>query len=129
MYYVAMSASSNTLETSIPEFPVVKEGDVASSPSPLVKSKRSANRYLFAVGNHSHSHPHCIYFVAMSASSNALETSIPEFSALTEGDVTSSPSPLVKSKDRQTGICLPLRNCSYSHPPRHLLSWNGRFQR
>ena len=30
-------------------FTVAQEGDVASSPFPLVKSKRSANRYLFAV--------------------------------------------------------------------------------
>ena len=49
--YVVMRASSNALEASVPVFAAVKEGDVVSSPSPLVKSKRSANRYLFAVGN------------------------------------------------------------------------------
>ena len=48
--HVAMSASSNALEASIHEFSAPKEGDVASSLSPFVKSKRSANRYLFAVG-------------------------------------------------------------------------------
>ena len=50
MYHVAMSASSNALEASIPAFADAKEGDVASSPSPLLESKRSANRYLFAAG-------------------------------------------------------------------------------
>ena len=50
MCYVAMSASSNALEASIPAFAAGKEGDVLSSPSPLSNSKRSANRYLFAVG-------------------------------------------------------------------------------
>ena len=66
--------------------------------------------------NRSRSLPHCIYFVVMSASSNALETSIPEFSAVKEGDVASSPSPLLKTKHRQTGICLPWINRSRSHP-------------
>ena len=47
---LAMSASSNTLEASIVAFSAAKEGDVASSPSPVVKNKRSANRHLFAVG-------------------------------------------------------------------------------
>ena len=184
IYFVATRASSNALETSIPEFSAVKGGDVASSHSPLVKSKRSANRYLFAIVklllfsspphfvelelhassdeleesmdsftvaqegdvasspspllknkdlqtsiclpwvNRSRSHPHCIYFVAMSASSNALETSIPEFSVVKDGDVASSPSPLIRNKDRQTGSCLPLWNCSYSHPPAFVeLEW------
>ena len=103
-----MDASSDELEATMDPFTVAPEGDVAPSPSPLVKSKRSANRYLFAVGKPLRSHPTCIYFVPMSASSNALEASIPEFSAVKEGDVASSPSPFVKSKDRQTGICLPL---------------------
>ena len=47
---LAMSASSNALEASIAAFSVAKEGDVASSPSPVVKNKRSANRHLFAGG-------------------------------------------------------------------------------
>ena len=47
---LAMSASSNALEASIAVFSVAKEGDIASSPSPVVKNKRSANRHLFAVG-------------------------------------------------------------------------------
>ena len=46
----------------------------------------------------------CIYKVAMSASSDELEASIASFSATKEGDVASSPSPLVKLKDRQTGV-------------------------
>ena len=47
---LAMIASSDALEASIAAQRVVKESDVTSSPSPLVKSKRLANRYLFAVG-------------------------------------------------------------------------------
>ena len=47
---LAMSASSDALEASIATFSAAKEGDVASSPSPVVKNKRSANRHLFAVG-------------------------------------------------------------------------------
>ena len=41
---IAMSASSNAPEASISVFEVAKEDDVASLPSPLVKSKRLANR-------------------------------------------------------------------------------------
>ena len=47
---LAMSASSDALEASIATFLATKEGDVASSPSTVVKNKRSANRHLFAVG-------------------------------------------------------------------------------
>ena len=47
---LVMSAPSDALEASIAAQRVVKEGDIASSPSPLVKSKKSANRSLFAVG-------------------------------------------------------------------------------
>ena len=46
----AMSASSDALEASIAALSAEKEGDVASSPSLVVKDKRSANRHLFAVG-------------------------------------------------------------------------------
>ena len=46
----AMSASSDALEASIAAQRITKEGDVASSPSPLVDTSRSANRFLFAVG-------------------------------------------------------------------------------
>ena len=44
-----MGASSDELEASITAFSAGKEGDVASSPSPAVKNKRSANRYLVAI--------------------------------------------------------------------------------
>ena len=46
---LAMSASSDALEASIAAFSAAKEGDVALSPSPAVKNKRSADRYLFAI--------------------------------------------------------------------------------
>ena len=45
----------------------------------------------------SHLHPLYIYLVAISASSDALEASIASFSAVKEGDVASSPSPLVST--------------------------------
>ena len=46
---LAMSASSDALEASIAAFSASKEGDVGSSPSPAVKNKTSADKYLFAV--------------------------------------------------------------------------------
>ena len=50
IYKVAISASSDELKAPIAAFSVIKEGDVASSPSPLANNQRSANRFLFAVG-------------------------------------------------------------------------------
>ena len=50
IYKVAISTSSDKQEASIPAFSAAKEGDVASLPSPLVNTSRSANRFLFAVG-------------------------------------------------------------------------------
>ena len=47
---LAMIAFSDALEASIAAFLAAKEGDVTSSPSPVVKKKKSANRHLFAVG-------------------------------------------------------------------------------
>ena len=46
---VAMSASNDVLEASIATQGVLKEGYVASSPSPLIKNKKLANRDLFAM--------------------------------------------------------------------------------
>ena len=48
--------------------------------------------------------------LAMSASSDALEASIAAQRVVKESDVTSSPSPFVKSKDWQTETCLPWVN-------------------
>ena len=127
MYYVAMSASSNALETSIPKFSVVKEGDVASSPSPLLKSKDQQIGICLPWINRSRLHPHCICFVAMSASSNALEVSIPEFSAVKEGDVGLSPSPLVKSKRSANRYLFAVVKLLLFASPHICLSWNGRF--
>ena len=59
---------------------------------------------LVAVGKVLPSHPLCIYKVAISASSDELEAPIAGFSAVKEGDVASSPSPLEKIKDRQIGV-------------------------
>ena len=42
---IAMSASNDVLEASIGAFTVAKDDGVASSPSLLVKSRRSANKY------------------------------------------------------------------------------------
>ena len=95
---LAMSASSDVLEASIAASRVVKKGDITSSPSPLAKSKDQQTDICLPWVNRSRLHPHCICYVAMSASSNALEASIPEFSVVKDGDVASSPSPLVKSK-------------------------------
>ena len=97
MYHVAMSASSNALEASNPKFSARKEGDVASAPSPLVEKDWQIGSCFPGV-NHSYSHPHYLYYVAMSVFSSALEASIPEFSATKEGDVASAPSLLIKSK-------------------------------
>ena len=47
--YVVMRASSDELEALITAFSGGKEGDVASSPSPLENNQRSASRSLFAV--------------------------------------------------------------------------------
>ena len=44
-----MIASNDVVEASIAMQCVVKEGDIASSPAPLIKSKRLANKSLFAV--------------------------------------------------------------------------------
>ena len=79
--------------------------------------------------NHSHSHPHCICFVAMSASSNALETSIPEFSAVKDGDVASLPSPLVKSKRSANRYLFAVVKLLLFASPLHLFTWNGGLQR
>ena len=129
MYYVAMSASSNALETPIPKFSAVKEGGVASSPFPLLKSKDRQTSICLLGLNRSCSHPHCIYFVAMSASSNALETSIPEFSAVKGGDVASLHSPLIKSKRLANRYLFAVVKLLLFASPPHLFSWNGRFQR
>ena len=43
--YVVMRASNDELEAPITAFSGGKEGDVASSPSPLGNNQRSANRY------------------------------------------------------------------------------------
>ena len=93
-----MSASSNALEASIPAFEAAKEGDVASSPSPL-SNKQKIGKQVFCLPwvKCSRSHPLCIYRVAISASSDELEASIAAFSATEEGDVASSPSPLVNN--------------------------------
>ena len=48
--YVALNAYSDELEARIATFSAVKDGDVASSPSPLMSNQRSANSYSFAVG-------------------------------------------------------------------------------
>ena len=47
---LAISTSSNAPEASIATWHIVEEGNIASSPSPLVKGKKSANKYLFARG-------------------------------------------------------------------------------
>ena len=47
IYYVAINASSNVLEASISAQHDAKECDVASSPSPLIISKRLANTYFW----------------------------------------------------------------------------------
>ena len=73
MYQVAMSASSDALEALIAAQRIAKEGDVASSPSPIAKSKRLANRHLFALGKVLPFAGPLQFLVAMSASSNALE--------------------------------------------------------
>ena len=98
IFYVAMSASSKMLEALIPAFSTGKEGDVASSPSLVVKNRRSANRHLLARVNCSRSHPPCIFYVAMSASNNAPKASNPTFSVAKKGAVASSPSLAVKNK-------------------------------
>ena len=106
-----------------------KEGDVASSPSPLVESKRSAN-----IGtclprvNHSCSHPHCMYYVAMSASSNSLEASMPAFANVKEGDVASSLSPLVESKRSANRYLFAAGKPLPFASPLHVLCCNERFQ-
>ena len=43
-------------------------------------------------------HPLCIYRVAISASSDELEAAIASFSAVKEGDVALSPSPLANNQ-------------------------------
>ena len=72
---------------------------------------------LFAVGKVLPSLALCIYLVAMSASSDALEASIASFSAAKEGDVPRRPLRLRKLKDRRTGICLPSVKRCHSHAP------------
>ena len=97
IYKVAISTSSDELEASIPAFSAAKEGDVASLPSPLVNTSRSANRYLLAVGKVLPFASPLLQRVAMSASTDELEASITSFSNTKEGDVASSPSPLVNN--------------------------------
>ena len=74
----AMSASNNALEASIGAQRFTKEGDVASSLSPLVNSRRSAKRVLCLPWvKLPRSCPPCIYYAIMSASKN---TCLPMFS-------------------------------------------------
>ena len=97
IYEVAITASSDELEASIAWFSAAKQGNVSSSPSPLVNTERWQTSFLFAVGKVLPSHPLSIYRVAISASSDELEASIASFSATKEGDVASSPSPPVNN--------------------------------
>ena len=71
-----MRASSDELEAPITAFSGGKEGDVASSPSPLENNQRSANRSLFAVSKVLPFASPLLYKVETSASSDELEASI-----------------------------------------------------
>ena len=122
-----MSASSNQLEASIAAFLATKEGDVASSPSPSVKIKDRQIGILFAIGEVRPLHPPCIYLVALSASSDALEASIALFSASKEGNVASSPSPFVNNQRSANRVLFAIDKVLPFVSPLHIQSCNKRF--
>ena len=125
-----MSASSNALEASIPAFAAGKEGDVLSSPSPLSNSKRSANRYLFAVGKPllfaSPVHLLCCNerFQQRAGSINRCV-----FSCKRGRRCLVAFSACKQLKIGKQGFCLPWVKCCPFASPLHIPSCNKRFQR
>ena len=123
-----MSASSNTLEASVPKFSAIKDGDVALLPSPLLKVKDRQTGICLLWVSRSCSHHQYICYSTMSSSSNALEASIPAFAVGKEGDV-SSPSPLSNNKRLANRYLFAVGKPLLFASPVHLLCYNERFQR
>ena len=93
-----MSASNDALEASIPTFQLQKRATLSHFPPRLQRVKDWQTRNLFAMGKvPPFSYP-SICYVTMSAFNDTVETSISAQCDTKEGEVASSPSPLVNSK-------------------------------
>ena len=111
-----MSASSDELEAPIAGFSTVKEGDVASSPSPLEKIKdRQTGVFCLPLVKCCRSHAPCICYVVMRASSDELEASIDPVVLAPEVEVSPSPSAPPTKERLQAGNSFP----TVKWPPSH----------
>ena len=133
--YVAPNASRDELEAPITAFSGGKEGDVASSPSPLENNQRSANRSFFAVSKVLPFACPFICYVVMRASERfrrAGSTNHCVFRWKRGRRCLVALSAWKQSKIGKQVFCLPSGKCCRSHaspPPMHLLCCNEDFQR